>query len=103
MIGYVVYVDINKNFIPDSGSDGITEEVIAEINWEQEYEKSVECTGVNFSNNDNGFPSVAFIPNGFSREKGGTIGNGTVSLRNTNNTSRTSEIVVNKVGRVRIQ
>lgn len=98
--GYTVYIDLNKNFIHDSG-----ENIIGKVNWERDYDKSVKNSGINFPDGGDG-PSVAFRPNGLPVKPGaggGTItGNGSVSLKNMNDTRETS-VIVSVAGNIRIK
>jgi len=100
LTGYKAYVDLNGDF----EHDGDGETIITQVDWEEEYEGSVENHLVNFTENSKGFPSVTFLPNGIARKKGAgggfVTGNGTVSLRNTNNL--TTCVKLNNIGRVRI-
>lgn len=97
---YMMYIDSNNNLQYDDGED-----VLSRVNLNQQYKQSVEIESVNFSENEAGMKSVAFIPSGFPREMGAdggrTTGNGTVALKNTNN--RKLNIVISNAGNVRIE
>ncbi|OQY56053.1 MAG: hypothetical protein B6245_18895 [Desulfobacteraceae bacterium 4572_88] len=93
---YVVYVDSDNDLEYDDG-----EEIIAKVDWEEKYDKVVESGSIDFGvENDNDLESIAFRPNGLTRNNTGGFGAGTVSLKNTNN--RQTEVIVGSAGNIRI-
>ena len=90
---YVVYVDEDKDLQYDAG-----EKVIVSQIWEQ----SANITSaISFVNNDEGRPSIAFNPYGLPKDNAGNLGNGTVTLSNTN-TKRVKNLELSIVGNVKI-
>ncbi len=57
--------------------------------------------GLSFTNNDDGNPTIVFLPTTIPTANGGGLGNGSAFLTNTKN--RQSSVVVSKTGRVTIQ
>jgi len=93
---YVVYVDADNDLEYDAG-----EEIIAKVNWEEKYDKVVESERITFAENDNGLKSIAFRPNGMTRNNTGELDERkTFSLKNTNN--RQTEVIVGSAGNIRI-
>jgi prepilin-type N-terminal cleavage/methylation domain-containing protein len=98
---YAVFVDSNNNMEYDAG-----EQVVAVVQWADYKDVNFDTTqgggdGLNFSNNDDGLPSIGFRSNGIPRNNAGGLGMGTAFLVNTKNMTRS--IVVSAGGSVRIQ
>ena len=97
---YVVYVDSDKDLEYDAG-----EEVVTRKCWTDYGSTSYDFSqgggdGLSFTQNDDGFPSIAFQSKGFPINNIGGLGMGTVFLKNTNN--RTTSVVVSSAGNIRI-
>lgn len=96
---YIVYVDADGDCEFDAG-----ETIITQV---QQWPKSVSFDtsqhggdGLSFVDNDDGNPTISFRPSGIPTANGGAIPNGTASLINTK--GRTSDVVINNAGSVRI-
>jgi len=95
---YIVYVDSNRNRIYD-GVDSI----LVQRNWAKEYKGSVFFntaegsggTGLSFSQNTNGRPSVGFYANGLP------VNTGNAYMKNTND--RTMSVKVSTAGNIKIE
>jgi type IV fimbrial biogenesis protein FimT len=97
---YIVYVDSNNNLEYDAG-----EEVIAKVLWTDYKDITFDLTkgggdGLTFTDNDEGLPSIAFRPNGATRNNAGGFGAGTLFLKNVRN--ETGSVVVSSVGNITI-
>ncbi|MBW2615744.1 MAG: GspH/FimT family protein [Deltaproteobacteria bacterium] len=95
---YRVFIDADKDLEYDAG-----EEVITDVLWSR-YESvnfdTSQDNGVNFANNDDGKPAIAFRPNGLTESNSGAFGAGTVFLINTRN--KTTSVIVSPAGNIRI-
>ena len=98
---YVVYEDANNNLEYDAG-----EQVVNQVVFSEHYAGvSLDTTqgggdGLDFTDNDNALPSIAYRLNGITRNNAGGSGAGTVFLKNTQN--KTASINVSAAGNVRI-
>lgn len=93
--GYIVYVDsivINQKL-----DDG--EQVIAEVNWAEDYKGDVEFDSETFADNGDGNGWIAFQPNGLPRNPSGALGMGTLTLKNGK--GNTFDIIVSRAGNIR--
>jgi len=95
--GYVIYVDSNKDLVPDAG-----EEVIASISLSDYGNVGFDNSegggdGLTFSNPNNG---IAFAADGLAKSAVG-FGLGSVYLKNSNN--RTARVVVTSAGSIRLE
>lgn len=99
---YVVYVDSDKDLEYDAG-----EEVVTKILFSERYEgitfdpSQGGGDGLTFTDNDDGLPSIAFSPNGLTKNNAGGFGAGRVFLINPNN--KTTIVVVSLAGNIRIE
>lgn len=119
---YVVYVDADNDLRYDANAtaDGVdndedgsvdeageSEKVLTMVSFADRYDGvSFDTTqgggdGITFTTNVDGLPSLAFRSNGIPIMPGSGIGNGTVFLINTKNT--TMSVVVARMGNIRIQ
>lgn len=109
---YVVFIDDPENGVDryvdyDDGSGGTTkEEIIEMVRWEDYRSVDFDTTegggnGVNFAQNDDGRPALAYKPNGLTRSDSGALGAGSVFLVNTKGVKR--RIVISSVGNIRIE
>ena len=96
---YVIYIDADSDCEFDAG-----ETVITQV---QDWPKQVSFDtsqgggdGLSFSNNGAGLPTIAFMPNAIPTACGSVPINGTAYLTNTN--GRTTEVVINRAGSMRI-
>ena len=93
---YVIYVDTDRDREFDTG-----EEILGQVKFSSEYGEVVFDTskgggdGVTFSNNGNDRPSVSF------KSRGMPTGAGSVYVKNK--IDKTKRVVVNRVGRIRIE
>jgi len=97
---YIVYVDLDNDLEYDVG-----EEVMARVLWTDYKDVSFDLAkgggdGLTFTDNDDGLPSIAFRPNGATRNNAGGFGAGTLFLKNVRN--RTGSVVVSSVGNMTI-
>jgi type IV fimbrial biogenesis protein FimT len=97
---YRVFIDADKDLEYDAG-----EEVIADVLWSRYESVNFDTSqgsghGVNFPDNDDGKPAIAFRPNGLTESNSGALGIGTVFLINTKN--RTKSVIVSAAGNIRI-
>ena len=97
---YVIYVDSDNDLEYDAGEEVITHKCWADYGSTSYDFSQGGGDGLNFVNNDDGLPSIAFQPKGFPVNNIGGLGMGTVFLRNTNN--RTTRVVVSSAGNIRI-
>ena len=99
---YVVYEDSDNDLEYDAGENVVTKVLFSEryegINFDTSQGGG---DGLTFANNDNGLPSIAFIPTGFTRSNSGGFGAGTVFLANSKGTS--TKVVISSVGNIRIE
>jgi type IV fimbrial biogenesis protein FimT len=93
---FVIYEDLNRNLQFDAGDDIVAKKVLLAKDY-----KGVSLTGVTFVRNELDQPSLAFDPRGFSRNKTGGFGAGTVSL--ADGYGNQTSVVVNQAGRVRTE
>lgn len=98
---YAVFVDSDNDLEYDAG-----EEVITQVLWTDYEDVSFDTAqgggdGLNFPNNDDGLPSIAFRPNGLPRDNSGGSGTGTAFLVNTKNMTRS--VVISAGGNITIQ
>jgi type IV fimbrial biogenesis protein FimT len=96
--GYVIYVDSNKDLVPDVG-----EEVIASISLSDYGNVSFDASegggdGLTFSNPTDG---IAFSGTGLPKKKLAGIGSGIVYLKHDNN--RTARAIVSPSGSIRLE
>lgn len=101
--GYVVYEDSGISHLELEPG----ERVLARVNFKNypgvEYDLSKgRGTGVTFFKNDDGFPSVAYRPNGLTRNNTGGFGAGSVYLTNQQR-DRVYRIVMSSVGNLRVE
>lgn len=99
---YVVYADANQDLEYDAG-----EEILCQVRF-QDYGSGVEYDttegggdGLTFTNNDDGFPSVAFNPRGLPIKNGGGFESGSIFIKNEKDYKK--EVVVSLAGRVMIK
>ncbi len=98
---YVVYEDANNNLEYDAG-----DQIVNKVVFSEHYAGvSFDTTqgggdGLNFMDNDNSLPSIAYRLNGLTRNNAGVSGAGTVFLKNTQN--KTASIDVSAAGNVTI-
>lgn len=88
-----VYVDSNRNCAWDPGEVILTKITIPATN-------GAFIDGVNFAKNTDLQPSIGYTPRGLSVSPSGGFGAGSVTLKNIHNS--TLKVVINSVGRVRI-
>jgi len=98
---YVVFVDSDNDVEYDVG-----EEIVTSVLWTAYKDVNFDATqgggdGLNFGNNDDGLPCVAFRSNGLPRNNAGGLGMGTAFLINTKNMTRS--VVLSSGGNIRIQ
>jgi len=98
---YVIFVDSDNDLEYDAG-----EEVITKVLWTDYKDVSFDTAqgggdGLNFANNDDGLPSIAFRSNGIPRDNSGAVGTGTAFLVNTKNMTRS--VVISSGGNISIQ
>jgi len=98
---YAVFVDSDNDMEYDAG-----EEVITRVLWTDYKDVSFDTAqgggdGLDFTNNDDGLPSIAFRSNGIPRDNSGAVGAGTAFLVNTKNMTRS--VVISPGGNIRIQ
>ncbi|MBW1692494.1 MAG: prepilin-type N-terminal cleavage/methylation domain-containing protein [Deltaproteobacteria bacterium] len=119
---YAVYLDADNDlrYDADATTDGVdndedgvadeageSEKVLTMVSFADRYDGvSFDTTqgggdGITFTTNGDGLPSLAFRSNGIPIMPGSGIGNGTVFLINTKNT--TMSVVVSRMGNIRIQ
>jgi type IV fimbrial biogenesis protein FimT len=97
---YVVYEDANNNLEYDAGEQVVNQVVLSEHYAGVSFDTTQGGgDGLDFADNGNSLPSVAFRLNGLPRDNGGT-GAGTVFLKNTQN--KTASIDVSAAGNVTI-
>ena len=89
---YIVYVDADADCEFDVG------EIV--IDRLQQWPSQVLLTGVTFTNNDDGNPTISFRSNAIPTANGGGLANGTASLSSTS--GRVRNVVINQAGNVRI-
>lgn len=89
---YIVYADTNSNFIFDVGDTSILKV--------SEWPKQVSLSSVTFDNSS-GNPTIAFMPNALTTDNGGGMANGKAVLTNTK--GQTTDVIVNRVGSVKIE
>ena len=99
---YVIYVDGDNDLEYDQEG----EVIICKILWENYKSVDYDTTegkgdGLTFHENDDGLPSIAFQPNGLTRNNTGGFGAGTAYLINTRN--KKVRIVVSCAGNIRIE
>lgn len=88
--GYVVYIDTGNNLEFDSAVD----EVLTTVLFSERYKGVIFDTtegggdGVDFIDNDNTCPTLAFLSNGFTIDNGGNPVSGSVFLINPNGRQR---------------
>jgi type IV fimbrial biogenesis protein FimT len=97
---YVVFVDADNDMEYDAG-----ELIIAQILLAGYRNVSFDTSegggdGLNFANNDDTLPAIAFRTNGLPRNNSGGFGSGTVFLTNTRN--RKTSVVISPAGNIRI-
>ena len=92
--GYMVYVDEDKDFSHDAG-----EQIIAQAIWSQY--RNVQLDDVNFTDNGDSKPTVAFQPNLIPADKNGGIADGTVKLKNS--TPRELDVVISTSGNISLR
>ncbi|GAB6192345.1 GspH/FimT family pseudopilin [Desulfocastanea catecholica] len=92
--GYMVYVDTDKSF-----SHNGVEQIIAQVLWSQY--RNVQFVGVNFADNDDGDPTIAFRPNLLPDVKPPSFPNGTVTLKNS--VPRQLELKVSRSGNISLE
>ena len=98
---YVVFVDANNNVEYDAG-----EQILTRVLWTDYKDVGFDTgqgggDGLNFNDNDDGLPSIAFRSNGLPRDNLGGLGMGTAFLVNTKGMTRS--VVVSSGGNIRIQ
>jgi len=98
---YVVYADPDKDLEYDAG-----ENIITKVLWTDYKGVSFDITqgggdGLTFANNDDGLPSIAFIPAGLPKNNSGGFGAGSVFLTNQN--GKATKVVVSSAGNIRIE
>ena len=97
---YIVFIDGDNDLEYDTG-----EQVIRSVSLNRDYpgvefDVSMGGGGISFTDNDEGHPSVAFRPNGLTRNNAGGFGAGTVFLINSQ--GKTGRVVVSSAGMVRL-
>jgi prepilin-type N-terminal cleavage/methylation domain-containing protein len=99
---YVVYEDSDNDLEYDAGENVVTKVLFSERYGGISFDTSQGGgDGLTFANNDDGLPSIAFIPTGFTRNNSGGFGAGTVFLANSKGTS--TKVVISSVGNIRIE
>jgi len=98
---YVIFVDSDNDLEYDAG-----EEVITKVLWTDYEDVDFDTSqgggdGLDFANNDDGLPSIAFRSNGIPRDNSGPVGTGTAFLVNTKNMTRS--VVISSGGNISIQ
>jgi len=98
---YVVYVDADNDLEYDAGEDVVTKVLLADYKDVAFDTTEGGGDGLNFTNNDDGLPSIAFIPTGLTRNNSGGFGAGSVFLTNPN--GKATKVVVSSAGNIRIE
>lgn len=98
---YVVYVDSDRDLEYDAGEEVITKVLLSSYGNVSYDISQGGGDGITFTNNDDGLPSIAFIPDGRTRDNGGGFGTGSVFLKNKQ--VNTIEVFVSSVGNIRIE
>jgi prepilin-type N-terminal cleavage/methylation domain-containing protein len=98
---YAIFVDSDNDLEYDAG-----EEVITRVLWADYEDVDFDASqgggdGLDFMNNDNGLPSIAFRSNGIPIDNSAGIGSGTAFLVNTKNMTRS--VTISPGGSVTIQ
>ncbi|MBN1227961.1 MAG: GspH/FimT family pseudopilin [Deltaproteobacteria bacterium] len=98
---YTVFLDSDNDLEYDAG-----EEIITQVLWADYKDVSLDTAqgggdGLNFMNNDDGLPSIAFRSNGLPRDNAGALLGGTAFLVNTKGMTRS--VVISPGGNIAIQ
>jgi prepilin-type N-terminal cleavage/methylation domain-containing protein len=96
---YIIYADTNANCEFDAGETIFTRVQM----WPQDVTLDPAQgggDGLTFTNNDDGNPTIVFMPTTIPTANGGGLANGTAFLRNTKNRFRS--VVVSRTGRISI-
>ncbi len=94
---YVIFQDADNDLELDNSE---TTGIVKKVKW-LDYHPSISLDSNSFTDNDDGFPAVAFRSNGITRNNGGGFGAGTVSLKNTDNSE--ADIVMSSAGNIRVE
>jgi type IV fimbrial biogenesis protein FimT len=98
---YAVFVDSNNNMEYDASEQVLKRVLLADYKGVDFDTSQGGGNGLTFTNNDDGLPSIAFRPNGLTRNNTGGFGAGTAFLVNTKNTTRS--VVVSSGGNIRLE
>jgi type IV fimbrial biogenesis protein FimT len=98
---YVVFVDTDNDMEYDAGEEVVTKVLWTDYEGVRFDETKSGGDGIDFTNNDDTLPSIAFRPNGLPRNNAGAAGSGTVYLINSRNTRRS--VTVSPAGNITIQ
>jgi type IV fimbrial biogenesis protein FimT len=94
---YVVFQDADNDLVLDTAE--ITG-IVKRVKW-SDYHPSISGGSNSFTDNDAGFPAVAFRSNGIPRKSGPGFVSGTVSIKNTD--SSEADIVMSRAGNIRVE
>lgn len=91
---YVVFVDSDNDLEYDAGEQIITRVLWADSDYEDvDFDASQGGgDGLDFTNNDDGLPSIGFRSNGIPIDNAGAVASGTAFLVNTKNMKRSVEL-----------